>query len=141
MDREGFDNQSYIVADGRCIQQRWYCEMVLNYYGIEYSDNDWVFNDDAVQIFENHAVPWTRFDASGDPDIADTQGYYDADEEYSILNSFDEPGDVMTISFSQDDYDDVRNQILALNPEDVVEEDDEGGEEGEEDEEAEEEEE
>lgn len=138
LDRDSLDNNNYIVADGRCITQAWYCEMVLNYYGIEYS-GDWAFTEDAVHIFENHAVPWSRFDALGKYDIIDIWESYANDEEYSILDSLNSEGDVITVSYSQDDYDDVRNEILSLNPDQVVEDADEGGEAEEEEGEAEEE--
>lgn len=125
IDREALEGNSYIVADGRCIKQNWYCQMVLEHYGIEYSDEDWVFNDDAVNIFENHAVPWCRFDALGKYDIIDIMESYDNDEDYSILDSLNSEGEVIWVSFSQDDYDEVRDQILALKPDDLVEENEE----------------
>lgn len=133
IDREGLDGNSYIVADGRCIKQPWYCELVLNHYNISY-DGDWAFTDDAVNIFENHAVPWSRFDALGKWDILDIWNEYQTDEEYSILDSLQTEEDTIYVSYSQDDYDDVRAEILALNPDEVVEDADEDGEEAEEEE-------
>ncbi|KAJ9653130.1 hypothetical protein H2198_007641 [Neophaeococcomyces mojaviensis] len=124
VDRAGLEDNSYLVADGRCVSQEWYVQTVVENYGFTYSEA-WLGDDNATPILDNAAVPYARINALAKIDVVDLWTSYEENEEY-MLTDYLEIGD---ISFCYtDDADGVTAQLGDLNigeQEEVVEEEEE----------------
>lgn len=132
VDRIGLDDNSYLVADGRCFYEEWFIQTVVENYGYTYSEA-WGQDEKAIEIMAGAAVPYARINALAKIDILDLWTNYQENEEYSLTDYLD-VGDI-TVSFT-DDTDDV---VAALGDLNIGERDADGEEETEENEEEEEE--